>query len=199
MLIRGPLGRIIYPQIGYWPISASNLKPAATRSQLARTPGAEHIFTTSVLHHVLSGQRLTSSSLLVNLQGQLSVSFILWCINIELCPGRLRVKPPGPAPVRQVMAMHSSLFTMWICYVSTTYELWIKYYVNARLYCVLPIFANPSRFPAPSTTPRPEHYFHYVAYSPTTIVFNHWQFVCLFVCGQHYGKMCEQIFMTFSG
>ena len=24
-------------------------------------------------------------------------------------------------------------------------------------------------------------------------------FVCLCVCGQHYGKMCEQIFMTFSG
>ena len=82
---------------------------------------------------------------------------------------------------------------MWICYVSTTYELWIKYYVNARLYCVLPIFANPSRFPAPSTTPRPEHYFHYVAYSPTTIVFNHWQFVCLSV-----GNITEKCVNRFS-
>ena len=51
------------------------------------------------------------------------------------------------------------------------YELWIRYYVKARLCCVLPIFANPSQFPAPSTTPQPEHYFHYVAYSPTTIIF----------------------------
>ena len=51
------------------------------------------------------------------------------------------------------------------------YELLITYYVNARLCCVLPILANPSQFPAPSTTPRPEHYFHYVAYSPNTIIF----------------------------
>ena len=124
-----------------------------------------------MLHHVLSGWRLTPSSSLVNLQGQLSVSSILWCIDIESCPGRLRVKPPGPAPIRQVMAMHSWLFTMWTHFMYQLHELWFKYYVNIRLCCVLPILENPSQFPAPSTTPRPEHYFHYVAYSPNTIIF----------------------------
>ena len=34
----------------------------------------------------------------------------------------------------------------------------------------LTIYTNPSHFPAPSTAPRPEHYYQYVVFSPKTII-----------------------------